>query len=290
MQRSDIGRHTVLVALLAAVVTSRPSAQDGHVLTAALSKVVATVGSKQIVVADVRDELVAERTRDLAQNRLDSYTSKAPELALQRLVDIKLLAAEATDRRLDRAPDVKRRLDDLIDESLAGVLIADMVKTLPLDEKALRDYYQTHLAEFTPPGRRRARHIVVKTEGEARALAQQVAQGADVGELAKSHNIDSTRQNGGDLGWIGRGVMVPAFEQALFALKVGETSPVVQTMFGFHLVQLQEIEQAKPPEFDKVRDAVKQKLLENRLTAFKDQLRAKYSIRVNKDALAEVNR
>jgi peptidyl-prolyl cis-trans isomerase C len=283
-------RSAVLAALLLALVATSRAAQDLGAQAATLSKVVATVGSKQIVVADVRDELLAERTRDLAQNRLDSYTTKAPEQALQRLVDVKLLAAEATDRKLDRDPDVRRRLDDLIDESLAGVLIADMARTLPLDEKALRDYYQTHVDEFTPPGRRRARHIVVKTEGEARSLAQQVAQGADFGELAKTHNIDSTRQTGGDLGWIGRGVMVPTFEQALLALKVGETSPVVQTMFGFHLVQLQEIEQGKPPAFDNVKDAVKQKMLETRLASFKDRLRTKYSIRVNKDVLAEVNR
>ena len=65
---------------------------------------------------------------------------------------------------------------------------------------------------------------------------------------------------------------------------------VVQTMFGFHLVQLQEIEEGKPPEFEKAKDAVEQKLLENRLASFKDQLRIKYSIRVNKDVPAEVNR
>lgn len=89
-----------------------------------------------------------------------------------------------------------------------------------------------------------AQHILCSTNGDpdaAReqidALATKVAEGADFGELAKEHSDCPSGRRGGDLGSFGRGMMVPEFEEAAFALEVGETSGVVETDFGFHLIK-----------------------------------------------------
>jgi peptidyl-prolyl cis-trans isomerase C len=82
-----------------------------------------------------------------------------------------------------------------------------------------------------------ARHILVEHEHEAQDVLKKLSEGKSFAELAASFSKCPSRQRGGDLGEFGRGRMVPAFEEAAFALGVGETSPPVRTRFGYHLIQ-----------------------------------------------------
>ena len=84
--------------------------------------------------------------------------------------------------------------------------------------------------------------------------------------------------------------MVKAFEDALFALKAGQISPVVRTSFGFHVTKAEEIEEGTLPEFERVRNAVRQKVLEARLTALKEQLMRKYPVRIERQLLETLGR
>ncbi|MBI5302461.1 MAG: peptidylprolyl isomerase [Chloroflexi bacterium] len=97
----------------------------------------------------------------------------------------------------------------------------------------------------------RVRHILVKTAQEATALREQIRQGKDFGEIAKVSSLDeATKANGGDLGWLPKGVMDPQFEAVAFQLRAGEVSSVVQTQFGFHIIKVEEKadSRALPPE------------------------------------------
>lgn len=258
----------------------------GHVARAqdaAASRVVAEVGGKQIVLADLRDELAAQRRQALAANRLDAFSTDAPEKALNQLIDVKLLALAAQARELDRQPETKRRLDNLIDQSLAMFLVAQL--TNALDNRELQAYYTAHPDEFTTPGQVRARHIVVKTAGEASAILDTLRRGADFAELARKHNLDSTKNSGGDLGWIRAGVMVAPFEKAVFALKAGQTSEVVATQFGFHIIRADEIQKGKLLGLESARETVVQKVVERRLQSLKDQLRAEVPVKIDRAAL-----
>lgn len=97
----------------------------------------------------------------------------------------------------------------------------------------------------------KVRHILVKTAPEATALRTQILGGKDFGEVAKTASLDeATKANGGDLGWLPKGVMDPQFETVAFQLRVGELSGVVQTQFGFHLIKVEEKQDSRalPPE------------------------------------------
>lgn len=83
-----------------------------------------------------------------------------------------------------------------------------------------------------------ARHILVSTEEACQDLKQQIADGADFGELAKQHSSCPSGQQGGDLGTFGPGQMVPEFDQVVFSAPVGEVQGPVQTQFGFHLLEV----------------------------------------------------
>ncbi|MDX2175403.1 MAG: peptidylprolyl isomerase [Candidatus Sumerlaeia bacterium] len=83
-----------------------------------------------------------------------------------------------------------------------------------------------------------ASHILVETLAEAQDLREKIAAGADFGQLAAAHSNCPSGEAGGDLGWFGRGMMVRPFEEAAFALSVGQLSQPVQTDFGYHLIKL----------------------------------------------------
>ena len=152
--------------------------------------------------------------------------------------------------------------------------VDDLAREEQVTEEELRAYYEEHAADYQAPEQRRARHILIrvapdaseeevaKARARAEALLEELRGGADFAELARKHSQDpgSARQ-GGDLGFFGPGVMDPAFEQAVFALKApGEVAGPVRTPFGFHLVQLVEVRPGETRPFEAVREEIARRL------------------------------
>ncbi|HYL73960.1 MAG TPA: peptidyl-prolyl cis-trans isomerase [Bryobacteraceae bacterium] len=151
------------------------------------------------------------------------------------------------------------------------VLIADSTKmpqTVHVPESEIQSYYNAHRDEYRTPERVKARHILVMTQGKPAAdlpklrakaedLLKQVKGGADFAALAQKNSDDpGSAKNGGDLGWVVRGQMVPEFEKATFELKPKEISGIVTTNYGFHIIQVLEKEQARLHPIDEVRAAI----------------------------------
>ncbi len=147
-------------------------------------------------------------------------------------------------------------------------LKADDLSVENPDDKALQDFYNAHQANYTEPEKRHAAHILLTEEkitGDektidalAAKLMQELQQGADFSELAKQYSADpGSSAQGGDLGWFGRGVMVPEFEQAVFAAKPGDLVGPIKTDFGLHIIKVIAIEPEVVKPFDSVKDEVK---------------------------------
>ena len=134
-------------------------------------------------------------------------------------------------------------------------LSLDKLKTeIQVDEKSLKTYYDAHQADFTIEEQRDANHILVKlgagasvaadtaAKEKARRLRDMVVAGKSIEDVAKEHSDDiGSRAEGGATGYFGKGMMVPEFEQAVFAMKVGELSEPIKTKFGYHVIKLKEI-------------------------------------------------
>jgi hypothetical protein len=167
---------------------------------------------------------------------------------------------------------------------LAGLTADDLKKDVKLDEAELHRYYDEHRLEHE---RVRARHILIRMQGsplpvnpgqkdltEAEALAkardirQKIQDGGDFAALAGTESDDAeSAANGGDLGFFRRGQKVPSFEEAAFALKVGELSRPVKSPFGYHIIrvevrELKTFEEMRPELEKKMRPEQAQKTVE----------------------------
>jgi peptidyl-prolyl cis-trans isomerase C len=278
MKRSFNYQSAALLAAALAVAGGSAAQRD--------TRVVADVAGRPILAADLQAHVASERKKAIAENRLDAFGSKAVDTALEQLVDVKLFAAAARSEGLVNRPDVRHDIEKAIDDLLAQTLVAERAERLNLDEAALRRYYDGHPQEFETKGRVHARHIVVKTEAEAAALVGKVRRNGDFAQLAKASNIDSTREKGGDLGFVARGTMVEAFDAVVFSLKVGEISPIIRTAYGFHIVKVEAIEPPSRAPFGAgLAGDIRQRILRSEVQAWKAELRKAHPVTVNDQVL-----
>ena len=177
------------------------------------------------------------------------------------------------------------------------VLESAVIEGIEIDPGAARAFYEQHPAQFTERGGVQARHILISVSPDAaepdkaeareraRRLRGKVEDGADFEALAREHSDDpGSASNGGDLGLVVEGRTVPAFEDALFALEPGELSDVVETPFGFHVIQMVERQEDRLVPFDEasgpIRDLLRQQEEQARTAAFIDELKARHEVRL----------
>ncbi|RCW47851.1 peptidylprolyl isomerase [Paenibacillus prosopidis] len=126
----------------------------------------------------------------------------------------------------------------------------------------IQKFYDENKASLGTPEQVQASHILVATKEEADAILAELKQGADFATLAKEKSTDpGSKDNGGDLGFFGKGAMVPEFEEAAFALKVNELSGVVQTEHGFHIIKKTAEKAAVVPTFEEKKEEIRKQLV-----------------------------
>jgi peptidyl-prolyl cis-trans isomerase D len=213
----------------------------------ALSRLTEAVAGTAIV-----SRTLAERLEALQSERREvqeSLIAAQPFLARVRVTADEVQAYYAANPAEFRVP-ARVRAEYLVlsAERLAGG------EQVP--EAELKAAYEARAAQYQVAEQRRASHILVKTEDEARELAAEVRKApARFAELAKKHSQDpGSAPAGGDLGFFGRGMMVPAFEDAAFRMQPGEVSEPVQSEFGWHVIRLTGVQPAKTQPFAEVRE------------------------------------
>jgi peptidyl-prolyl cis-trans isomerase C len=238
-------------------------------------KVLAKIGDVEITEADV----------SMAGVDLDPQFAKLPPdqkrlAAIAALIDIKAMAIKGGEAKLDQTDTFKTRMAFLHDRALHNAYFESEVINKVTDEE-VRARFDKEIAATPPQNEIRARHILVKTLEEAQEIIKQLDGGASFEDLAKAKSTDGAAAQGGDLGYFGSGQMVPEFEKAAMALEPGQyTKTPVQTQFGFHVVKVEDKRAKQPPEFDKVKDQVRNVVLQEnyvkRVKAIRDELKVEY--------------
>ncbi|WP_265517553.1 peptidylprolyl isomerase [Nitratireductor luteus] len=246
--RQSLRAHAGAAALIAALLSAPAFAQE--------EEVVATLNGEPITAADIA----------LAEQELDPQFAQLPEeqrraAALSAVIDVRLFANEADEQGLDESEDFQKRMDFLRQRALHSAYI-DQNVVQEISDEAVRARYDEEVAKMNPPEEVQARHILVATEEEAKAIIQQLEEGGDFAEIAKEKSSDGSASEGGDLGYFTKGRMVPEFEEAAFALEPGEfTKEPVKSQFGYHVIKVEDRRQQQPPAFEQVQNQIKSMLL-----------------------------
>lgn len=148
-----------------------------------------------------------------------------------------------------------------------------------IDDAAVKARYDQLIKEFPGGSEVRARHILLKTEDEAKAVIKELDGGADFEKLAKEKSTGPSGPRGGDLGFFGKGQMVPAFDKAVFELEKGKYSKApVKSNFGWHVIKVEDTRQKSPPPLEQVKDQLKALVAQEKLQALVKDLRSKAKI------------
>jgi len=151
--------------------------------------------------------------------------------------------------------------------------------------EVLKARYFELVKQVQPEKEIHVRHILVASPDAARAIIAELGKGADFATLAKAKSTGPTGPRGGDLGFVGRGRMVPEFDQAAFALKVGDYSKEpVKTQFGWHIIKVEEERPSVLPPFAEVKAKLRQRMQTEKLRALIDTLTAKAKIEIKPPA------
>ncbi|HEV7505309.1 MAG TPA: peptidylprolyl isomerase [Thermoanaerobaculia bacterium] len=174
---------------------------------------------------------------------------------------------------------------------------SQVISKTPVSEQATKDFYDKNKGQIRSPDRMHLRHILIavnaktspadkeKAQAKAEDLHKQIVGGADFAKLAAANSDDpGSKVRGGDLGWVSPGQIPPAFEKAAMALKANEISPVVESQFGFHIIELLERQAAAQVPYEQVKERlafmIKQKQAQESVQAKIKELRAKAKVDV----------
>lgn len=228
-----------IAGALATSISFSAAAQD-----VSLDTVVATVGDVEVTVGhvlDVKRQLPAQ------------YQTIGDDVLFNGVLD-QLIQQQMLSDALDTTPSwTALALENQNRSILAGVMM-DEIRAGAVTDETLQAAYQVRYTGEGLGTEFRAQHILLDEEDQAIAIAEEARQGADFGELAKAHSTGPSGPRGGDLGWFGKGQMVPEFELAVTQLDAGGISDPVRTQFGWHVILLNDVREIQPPSLEDVRD------------------------------------
>jgi peptidyl-prolyl cis-trans isomerase C len=239
---------------------------------------------KDPVVATINGQAIRLSELEVAQQALPQQYRNMPLQAvfpalLDRIIDSKLVVQDGRKNKVSDDPAFKKRMAFVEEQVIQDFWLQREIARKVTAEK-LQQRYEERLKSMPAEEEVHARHILVATEDEAKAIIADLKKGTDFDKLAKEKSTDkASGAEGGDLGWFKKSDMVKEFADAAFALKKGELSEVpIKTQFGYHVIKLEDRRQAPPPAFEEMQDQLREELARETVTAMLDQLRASAKI------------
>ena len=242
------------------------------------SKVLATVNGETITTSDFEDYLRARQTQQAPIPDKD----KEKKVVLDEMVNRVLLVQSAVDQKVDHELDVYFQIKRQRDNVLARAMLRKYLQDNPISDEEVQKRYDQEM-EKADKNEYRARHILVRSEEEAKDILAQLQKGAGFNALAQKHSIDvRSGKQGGDLGWFSQDVIVPEFFSAVAAMKKGEVSKeAVKSDFGWHIIKFESSRPRKLPAFEQAKGNIRQLVQQERVDALVKSLKDKGKIKIS---------
>jgi len=281
-----------LLAAMAALAALPLFAQTAPAPVDPAKKPVAIINGQTITAGDL--DLLYYRLGTKMRSQYESQGGKAA--FLENYLRKRLVVQEAIKHNFDQRPDVKADMQASAESTLFDRYVRDVISEPIVTDAELKKFYDENPKEFEVAEKVKVRHIIIvptdngphrKTEAEAlekiQAIAAELHQrnvlpaGTDIEtahrvvlknfmDAAQKYSEDAARESGGDLGWVGRNVLDPQFEEAAFALKKGVMSGIIKTKFGYHLILVEDRKDATMMTFDEAKPQIREYLMTQHAT------------------------
>jgi peptidyl-prolyl cis-trans isomerase C len=267
---STLAALTVAAFLCAPVAPVR--AQDANPVVARVNGV------------DIHETDLAFAEEEIGGNMPQMPPEQKRDYLITYLTDVIVLSQAADQQQLGARDDVQRRLTFDHNRVLMEALLQDAGKAALTDD-ALHQVYNDAVKQMGDEQEVHARHILVATEDEAKAIEAELKKGADFAALAKEKSKDPGAAEGGDLGYFTKDQMVPEFSEVAFKLDKGQISDPVKTQFGWHIIKVEDKRTKPTPTFDQVKSQLENYVSHRAQAALVDKLRTAANIeRLDKPA------
>ena len=262
---------------------------------------VAKIGEKNITLSDFNKIL---NFFDPEKLKVIENNPQIKEQVLQQMVQALVISQLAKQGGFDARPEIKEQMELQKNGFLANEYIKrEVVQKVTVSENEVKAYYDNHKDEYQTPEMVRARHILFLVDAastvdakksvyaKAEETLKKIKGGEDFAKLASELSGDpSSKPKGGDIGFVTKGKTVKPFEDALFSLKTGEISGVIETQFGYHIIKAEEKKDAAVEPFETVKEKVRQKIMQERaksaVTAFVDKAMKDAKVEIFTEALS----
>ncbi len=247
---------------------------------AAAGQAVATVNGKPISQKSY-DYYLAQAMQRRGQNH-QGQGGVNREAIINELVNRELLHQAALKEKVENDETVAFQLEQLKVDAMIQGLINKLSKDNSITDKDLRKEYDKRIAG-AKLSEYKARHILLKTEEDAKTVIAELDSGSKFEDLAKKKSTGPSAKDGGDLGWFSPSQMVPPFSQAVAQMKKGSyTKKPVKTQFGWHVIKLEDTRKRTPPKFEDIKQQIRMVLQNKRIQEYISDLRKKAKIDIKK--------
>ena len=273
---------TKLIALFSFVVLVAASA------AMAADKPVLTVGTSTLDEKEVLNLMATTTGGNQMMVGLMLAQSTLPERVdlVNQMAHALLFAEAARSKGLEARPDIAFQIKWQTMQILMQAYFEQNASKWDMSEKAVRNYYDTHKEEFYQKPGAHTRHILSQTEGDALNAALEVYKTKDFAKVASEYSRDpNSAKNGGDLGWVEKGMMVAPVEAAIEGASVGSLVGPVKSDYGWHIIEVTERRPGKQLSFEDSAERAVQGLQKQYLENELKELQAKFSVNIDEEAL-----
>ena len=238
--------------------------------------------SKEDAIAVVNGKYISKASFTQLEQEINQRSpnhSFPKEKLVEELIQRELLMQDAFSKKLDQSPEFIERLEAIKKSLLSQTAVQNFMKSNPVSDAELEAEYKKSISDTGTEYK--ARHILVKSEEEAKQLITELDQGADFATLAKEKSTGPSGAQGGDLGWFNAAQMVAPFSEATIALEDGKyTAEPVQTQFGWHIILRESSRPITPPSLESVKEQIRPILQRKKMQAFMETLHKQAKIEI----------
>ena len=239
--------------------------------------------TEDVVIAVVNGDEIMKSTLDgyveiLKKQKRGKADAQA---ALDDLIATEIALQQAKKTDILERPASKKALNDYTRNVLLQTWTKEKIESFNIDDAAIKEAYDERVADLASK-EFNARHILVKTEDEAKAvITEAMAEGADFAAIAKEKSTGPSGSNGGSLGWFKAATMVPAFANAVKTMSKGDVSKEpVKTQFGYHVIKLEESRDAKLPTLESLKPQLERVISQKKMLAYMEGLKKDADIKI----------